>query len=126
MTDTPYHTCALVLCLALTGCASHEWTRADTRYQALYTVALAADAYTASHIHEHPWLREASPFARPFIGESPDPRDVWLGAIAMGIAHYFIARRLGQPARRIWQAAPALIHGSAALGNCPIASCEYR
>ena len=53
-----------------------------------------ADGVATSRIHEHPNIIEDGPVARAFLGQNPDPEDVWLYIGTSMVAHYFIARSL--------------------------------
>ncbi len=107
-------TTTLLMSLVLTGCAhSDPWTTGDTVWQGIYMATAIADGVATSRIHEHPNIIENGEIAGAFLGQNPDPEDVWLYIGTSMVAHYFIARALPEGWRTFWQVGGIWRHGMA-------------
>lgn len=100
--------------MMLTGCAHNDpWTTGDTVWQGIYVATAIADGYAATKIHEHPNIIEDGPIASAFLGQNPDPSDVWLYIGTSVLVHYAIARSLPEGWRTLWQVGGIWRHGNA-------------
>lgn len=115
-----YH--LLLPVLFLSGCASFappkNWTKADTRRQIAYSTLLAFDATTTARIGERPDLIEGNPVTRAVIGSRPEPTETYAAAALLGLANYWIARRMKPERRRILHFAGIGTHVHAVRQNC--------
>lgn len=113
---------ALAAVAILTGCASTpaEWRTEDTKREVFYAVALTTDAYTTAHFRDDPLhrAREGNAIARAIYGSRPEAKSVLATAVAVGLAHWIIARHLPEKWRPWWQNGYASIHAAAAAHNC--------
>ncbi len=104
----------LVAALLLHGCASQDpWTTGDTVWQSIALATMAADAHMTTKIRDHPNIVESGPISTAFLGQNPDPEDVWLYMVTVGISHYLIARSLPSGLRTLWQVGAIYRHGMA-------------
>ena len=115
-------TLAVLAAVMLCGCASFKppenWTKADTRRQIAYSSILALDAATTARMHERPGLKEGSSMARIFIGKHPEPTEVYVASALLGVAHYWLMRRMKPERRRILQWFTIAAHAQAVRQNC--------
>ena len=102
---------ALLLC---GGCAHNDpWTTGDTVWQGIYMATAIADGVATSRIHEHPNIIEAGEVASVFLGQNPDPTDVWIYIGTSMVVHYMVARALPKGYRTMWQVVGVWRHGNA-------------
>lgn len=109
-----------LLAVSLNGCAflaqPTDWTQHDTRREAYYFAALAADSYTTAQFQNEPF-HEGNPVVAAVIGEKPKPSAVWAGTLITAFVHYLIARKLKDSGRAAWQLAPMAVQGASAVDN---------
>lgn len=119
--------CLALVAALLCGCASFQkpddWTTADTGRQIAYFSTLAADAATTTRIADHPGLEEGSPIARSLLGPQPDSTETYAAAVLLGLAHYWIGRRMKPNVRRVWQYVGITVHTQAVSQNCDNGLC---
>lgn len=76
-----------------------EWTYADITMEVLYTGLLVADWNQTLQIKDHDNLYEAN----KFLGKHPGDNEINLYFAVTLIGHYYIAKKLNQPYRALWQ-----------------------
>lgn len=104
----------VILIFCLSGCAHQdEWTTGDTVLESIYIATALADGYAATKIHEHPNIIESGKIAGTFLGQNPDPGDVWLYIGGNIVLHYVVARALPRGLRSMWQGVGIWRHGMA-------------
>ncbi len=113
----------LIAFLFLSGCSS-TWTSADTRYEIIYQVVNAADAYTTMQIRRSPDVTEGAWLTRQLIGANPAKQDVALLFATYGISHYLIAKSLPAKWRRYYQAGTVGYSSALVINNCQLGLCK--
>lgn len=94
------------MALALSGCASDTWSRADTLWQATATATLLIDGYQTSRIRHTQYEEIGS--VRGICGPLPSNQctATYFGSVAL--SHWLIARALPAVWRPYWQAGIAI------------------
>ncbi len=95
--------CYVVLMLA--GCASQDWSRADTVAELSWQALNIVDARQTAEIHETPGIRETDPLTRRILGRQPDPSETYQLMATYAVSHYVISRSLPPRWRKYWHAA---------------------
>ncbi len=113
----------ILLAPAISGCASDNWTKTDTKYEIAFQVINAADAYTTSRIRHTYGVEEMNPITRAIVGSQPNETDVALLFITYGISHYVIATVLPAKWRRFYQVGTTLYSASLVIENCNLGLC---
>ncbi len=90
----------LLLCLLLAGQArADEWTTTDTTLEFIYLVITDRDRRQTIECMKTPWCYEHN----PLLGSDPSEDKVNFLITLAVLGHIWIATKLDQPYRRIWQ-----------------------
>lgn len=111
-------TTAALAALLLTGCASTDWTAADTRRELAYQAVNAIDAYQTMHIADRPDLKEGNAITAAIIGDQPSEGEVVTLFASYAVSHWLISRALPPKWRKYWQYGTTGYQGYAVINNC--------
>lgn len=89
--------------VALTsGCASDDWTRADTLAELSWQTLNVIDAKQTADIQYYPTLVEVDPLSRKVLGRNPGTAETYQLLATYAISHYVISRSLPPRWRKYW------------------------
>ncbi len=99
------------------GCASDNWTRADTRRELAYIAVSTIDAVQTSQIRHSPY-EEVDPLGRAVLGAKPSVADTAVYFVSLQMSHYLISRALPPKWRKYWQYATITTGSAYVISNC--------
>lgn len=121
-----YRKAGVVACLAalLGGCASQDWTRADTYREVTWQIVNAADGYTTAQIRKSSSVIERQPVTRAILGDEPETGETVLYFTSLGVSHWLVSRMLPSKWRRWWQGGTLVYSGAMVINNCEVGLCD--